>query len=158
MQLRETVALAALKGFPARALPDACQLAAESAAGRRRLSLEVVLSRLGVRASAAAIDEARRQADRHLTRARELGMRVVPWTDAAYPARLAAIPDPPPVLWLRGRPEALSGAAVAVVGSRGASPYALEVAGGWDPNWRVAASQWSAVWRAASTLPRTAGR
>lgn len=48
--------------------------------------------------------------------------------DACYPAALAAIPDPPPTLWTRGHPESLRGPMVAIVGSRAASPYALEVA------------------------------
>lgn len=45
-----------------------------------------------------------------------------------YPALLAAIPDPPPVLWVRGGfgPEDL--VAVAVVGARRATPYGLEQA------------------------------
>jgi DNA processing protein len=47
---------------------------------------------------------------------------------ASYPAALTTIADPPPVLWTRGRVEVLSAPAVAIVGSRGASPYALAVA------------------------------
>jgi DNA processing protein len=38
--------------------------------------------------------------------------------DAAYPALLRCIQDPPPLLFLRGRPERLAGPALAVVGSR----------------------------------------
>ena len=41
---------------------------------------------------------------------------------------LRAIVDPPPVLWVRGEPAALVRPAIAIVGSRAASPYALEVA------------------------------
>lgn len=48
---------------------------------------------------------------------------------ATYPALLAAIPDPPETLWVRGRVEPLAGPAVALVGSRAASPYAMEAAG-----------------------------
>lgn len=48
--------------------------------------------------------------------------------DPRYPAALAAIHDPPPTLWIRGRVESLHGPIVAVVGSRAASPYALQVA------------------------------
>jgi len=43
-----------------------------------------------------------------------------------YPGRLEQIPDPPPVLWSRG----LVGScdfAVAIVGSRTATPHGLEV-------------------------------
>lgn len=48
--------------------------------------------------------------------------------DPLYPDRLAAIHDPPPVLWVVGNVDALSLPAVAIVGSRAGSPYALEVA------------------------------
>src|SRR5690242_16967093 len=30
------------------------------------------------------------------------GIAAIAWTDSTYPAALAAIVDPPPVLWLRG--------------------------------------------------------
>jgi DNA processing protein len=63
-----------------------------------------------------------------IARAETCGIRLVPWSDAAYPAVLSAIVDPPPVLWVRGNLAALSGPAVAVVGSRAASPYGLIVA------------------------------
>jgi DNA processing protein len=46
----------------------------------------------------------------------------------AYPPRLRDIPDSPSQLWVRGQRQALDGHAVAVVGSRRASPGALETA------------------------------
>ena len=52
----------------------------------------------------------------------------VPAGDIRYPAALAAIHDPPPEIWIRGQIGALSLPAVAIVGSRAASPYAIEVA------------------------------
>jgi DNA processing protein len=52
----------------------------------------------------------------------------LPWSDAAYPVALATIADPPLVLWTRGRVDALALPAVAIVGARAASPYALAVA------------------------------
>jgi DNA processing protein len=50
--------------------------------------------------------------------------------DVSYPALLAAIPDPPAVLWLRGDadPGALGAPAVAVVGARVCSSYGRAVA------------------------------
>jgi DNA processing protein len=51
----------------------------------------------------------------------------IPWFDERYPALLSCIPDPPPVLWVQGTVAALGRAAVAIVGSRAATPYALEV-------------------------------
>jgi DNA processing protein len=48
--------------------------------------------------------------------------------DVRFPTALAAIHDPPATLWIRGELDALHAPAVAIVGSRAASPYALEVA------------------------------
>src|SRR5687768_10361520 len=48
--------------------------------------------------------------------------------DVRFPTALAAIHDPPQLLWIRGDVGVLRAPAVAVVGSRAASPYALEVA------------------------------
>lgn len=52
----------------------------------------------------------------------------LPIDDERYPPLLRAIVDPPPVLWVRGDADVLAGRAVAIVGSRAASAYALEVA------------------------------
>jgi DNA processing protein len=46
------------------------------------------------------------------------GRAAVTIDDAAYPALLRCIPDPPPVLFMRGRLECLAAPALAVVGSR----------------------------------------
>jgi DNA processing protein len=46
----------------------------------------------------------------------------------AYPDLLGRIADPPPLLWLSGEPAPLSRPAVAIVGSRAASPTSVEVA------------------------------
>jgi DNA processing protein len=63
-----------------------------------------------------------------LTRGAARGVSALGWNDPAYPAALAAISDPPFVLWIRGRPDALARPAVALVGSRAASEQALAVA------------------------------
>lgn len=49
---------------------------------------------------------------------------------APYPPLLRAIPDPPPVLWLRGEtpPELLARPSVAIVGARACSSYGRSVA------------------------------
>jgi DNA processing protein len=65
---------------------------------------------------------------RALERAHRFAIDALAWNDPAYPPALAAIADPPPVLWLRGARDALSVPAVAIVGSRAGSPYALAVA------------------------------
>lgn len=76
------------------------------------------LTRASLRSRAAAAIE----------RAARTGIAPVAWRDAAYPSMLAAVPDPPPVLWIRGSPAAFDAPAVAIVGSRAGSPYALAVA------------------------------
>jgi DNA processing protein len=63
-----------------------------------------------------------------LGRATDLGIAAIALPDPAYPLMLAAIADPPPVLWVRGRVDVLARPAVAIVGSRAGSPYALAVA------------------------------
>jgi DNA processing protein len=52
----------------------------------------------------------------------------IPRGDVRFPTALAAIHDPPRRLWIRGDVNALHAPSVAIVGSRAASPYALEVA------------------------------
>ena len=72
---------------------------------------------------------ARTRVARNRRRRPRVGIRAVAWTDDGLSAALAAIVDPPPVLWVRGRRAALAAsAAVAIVGSRAGSPYALAVA------------------------------
>jgi DNA processing protein len=56
------------------------------------------------------------------------GQMAVCRCDEAYPDRLRALPDPPAVLHVAGRLEALAdGEAVAIVGARRATTYGLEV-------------------------------
>jgi len=50
---------------------------------------------------------------------------VVTLADADYPLALLQIPDPPPLLYVKGRREFLNRPALAVVGSRNASPQGL---------------------------------
>jgi DNA processing protein len=55
-------------------------------------------------------------------------IQVLTLDDAAYPALLKEIHDPPPVLYLRGEIVEDDDPAVAIVGSRRASPYGLAMA------------------------------
>jgi DNA processing protein len=71
---------------------------------------------------------ARSHAAALLTAAEPAGIIALPCDDDRYPPLLRAIRDPPPVLWARGAVEPLGRPAVAIVGSRAATPYALEVA------------------------------
>jgi DNA processing protein len=72
--------------------------------------------------------DARVQATALLDAAEAAGIGVIQTVDDGYPPLLRTIPDPPPVLWFRGDAGILPRAAVAIVGSRAATPYALEVA------------------------------
>jgi len=47
--------------------------------------------------------------------------RVLTLADAEYPQRLLEIPDPPPLLYVKGRAELLNAPALAIVGSRNAT-------------------------------------
>lgn len=64
-----------------------------------------------------------------LRRCEEAGIALLTLQDAAYPLRLRNIYDPPVVLYVRGRLPAMDDeAAVAVVGTRRASPYGEKMA------------------------------
>jgi DNA processing protein len=71
---------------------------------------------LMLRANAARADAASR------------GIHVVGWNEPAFPSALLTLSDVPPALWYRGRLDVLNATAVAVVGSRAASPIAIETA------------------------------
>lgn len=54
------------------------------------------------------------------------GNAIVTLADSAYPPALLTMPDPPPLLYIKGRLELLQARAVAIVGSRSATPQGLE--------------------------------
>src|ERR1041384_3261520 len=56
------------------------------------------------------------------------GVHTVAWNEPGFPAALLTLGDLPPALWYRGRLDALNAPAVAIVGSRAASPVAIETA------------------------------
>ncbi len=70
----------------------------------------------------------RRRAAAALDAARRAGIRAIAWGERAYPPLLATAPDAPLALWARGDPAVLLQPAVAIVGSRAATPYGLEAA------------------------------
>jgi DNA processing protein len=65
--------------------------------------------------------------DREMERLDALGVAVLTWEDHDYPARLLEIDDPPPVLYMRGSLDDQDQWAIAVVGTRRASPYGRQV-------------------------------
>lgn len=60
--------------------------------------------------------------------AREAGVEILKETDLAYPSLLKAMVKPPPLLYLKGSLLPEDNFAVAIVGTRGASPYGLSIA------------------------------
>ena len=72
---------------------------------------------------------ARASAVQALAAAARKGIEPLPWFDARFPALLNCITDPPPVLWVQGVSSALAKPTVAIVGSRAATTYALQVGG-----------------------------
>jgi DNA processing protein len=70
----------------------------------------------------------REKATAAVARAADRGLVAVPWGAPSYPRALADIVDPPFVLWTRGVIDTFERPAVALVGSRAASPYGLAVA------------------------------
>ncbi len=72
--------------------------------------------------------QAWRAAEEEAGRLRSLGATFLPCDDALYPGRLREIYDPPPVLWVRGKPELLSAHGIAVIGTRQPSPYGTGMA------------------------------
>lgn len=67
-------------------------------------------------------------ASRVRTAAAKRGIHAVAWNEPQFPTALLTLSDMPPALWYRGTLDALNVPAVAIVGSRVASPIAIETA------------------------------
>jgi DNA processing protein len=87
--------------------------------------LALVAGAMGL--SDAEVSVARQTAAEMLVAAARAGIEPIAWFDERYPVLLSCIPDPPPVIWVRGDTAVLARPAVAVVGSRAATDYALQV-------------------------------
>jgi DNA processing protein len=127
MDLQTAVAASMLPGSRTLIAPLFKEIRYRGLGGREALSS--ILSLLGFPPDVhrEVCDLALQQADIALKRGRAAGFGAAMPGDAVYPPLLACIPDPPPVLWILGDPAALQGTAVAVIGSRNASPYAMAV-------------------------------
>jgi DNA processing protein len=68
------------------------------------------------------------EVDDEIGRVRAAGIALVGFNDEKYPARLRAIADPPPLLYVKGELTDADDKAVAIVGSRSASDYGRRVA------------------------------
>ena len=81
------------------------------------------------RTAALLADKSTAAADRILGECERIGARILTMQDADYPVRLRNIYEPPCLLYVRGQlPLIDEEAAVAVVGTRGATPYGIETA------------------------------
>ena len=69
--------------------------------------------------------EAQKAVERGLAWVRQPGNAVLTLADEHYPRGLLEVPDPPPILYLKGRAELLAGPAIAIVGSRNGSAQGL---------------------------------
>jgi DNA processing protein len=67
-------------------------------------------------------------AEAELALCRGMGVRVLARRDPEYPSSLADIPDPPSLLYLKGKLEPRDQLAIAVVGSRNCTPYGARIA------------------------------
>jgi DNA processing protein len=126
MDLHAAVALSTLSGLTrGRAFAVFKELSEQSDA----VSLEEVIACAAPAANVDRIAADARVPARALHDAAEpAGIAAMQSVDEGYPPLLRSIPDPPPVLWVRGELAALARPAVAIVGSRAATAYALEVA------------------------------
>ena len=119
-ELEALLVLEALPGVGPRGVRVLVETAGSAAAALADTPL--VRVKAGPAAAAAArTEEPRRGVLRSLERADRLGMDTRLFHEPGYPSRLLQLPDPPPVLFLRGRAELLGSLGVAVVGSRKAT-------------------------------------
>lgn len=114
--------------------PAFCRLALEMDTWLAEPDAAAAASRTGVPAGQIAkawalLPAAARLAGEERGRAAGLGVHILTRLDPGYPAALGELALPPPVLYLRGRPEALlARRAVAIVGSRRMDAYGGECA------------------------------
>lgn len=86
-------------------------------------------ARLSAAGCTRLLEAANREVAGELARLQRLQIALVPLFDPRYPARLRAIPDPPCLLFVKGTLPPADAPAIAIVGSRRASPYGRHVAG-----------------------------
>ena len=126
--------LLALNTAPALSRPALCRLALEldrwsgaPPGDPESLAAELGVPLAALRKALARRPEAAEAAAREEEAAARLGARILTLRDlGGYPAALRQLPLPPPILYVRG--ELTAGPMVAIVGSRRADAYGLEVA------------------------------
>jgi DNA processing protein len=123
LSIEDAAALSAWPAAPKARIADLLRQAPEG------MCLELILEALvhdGGRAPHP--EDLRATAREALAAASDAGIVPIPWGHADYPPLVAVIRDPPPLLWASGRSDCLALPAVAIVGSRVATPYGLEAA------------------------------
>ncbi len=70
----------------------------------------------------------RDDAEHELIEADRKGARAIAFCEDDYPTALAAIPDPPPILFIRGHPGLFEKPAIAIIGARNASGVGRKIA------------------------------
>jgi DNA processing protein len=96
---------------------------------KETLSLDEIAARLDPldAGRASMLAEARARAGKALADAARLGISAISLTDGRYSPWLREIVDPPSVLWIRGEIRVFDRPAIAVVGSRQATPAGLQM-------------------------------
>ncbi len=102
-------------------------LIARFGSGEKALAALPDLARRGGRSRPIRIPPAH-TIEREIEAAEKLGARFLVLGEAGYPARLAALSPPPPVLCLRGEADILSAPSIAIVGARNASALGRQFA------------------------------
>ena len=130
MSLRDWLQLALTDGIGP-ILTSRLVAAAGGAEGAVRADARLLQSVEGIgpakaRQIAEALREASRMVESEWDRCTESGIHLICLDDAEYPMLLRSIPDPPPVLYMKGAIEARDLNAVAIVGSRHCSHYGRE--------------------------------
>jgi DNA processing protein len=71
---------------------------------------------------------AHKDAEAELAQVRNLGCRLLNWSEPEYPQRLLEIYDPPPLLYVRGDVSLLNRHSISMVGTRRPTPYGNQIA------------------------------
>lgn len=77
---------------------------------------------------ALADEKARELAERELQEVQEQNILLLQESDPLYPKSFSVLKNPPPLLYVKGDPELLQKESIAVVGTRAATPYGLQMA------------------------------
>ncbi|MBT3277928.1 MAG: DNA-protecting protein DprA [Phycisphaerales bacterium] len=83
---------------------------------------------VGPKTAAAIADVSESDVEEELAISTEAGAAVICFGDERYPAALKTIPNPPPVIWVRGEMSPEDVSSIGVVGSRRCSHYGMEQA------------------------------